>query len=47
MANILWKIQRNLTQAFRRPSAACHCSTTHKQNQEEREWFEKDAAFQL
>ena len=39
------KSKRRVTWAFRRPSAASHGSTTQT-NREEREWFEKDAAFQ-
>ena len=38
------KTEKNITQAFRRPQAAGRGSAT--QSQEEREWFEKDAAFQ-
>lgn len=37
------KIEKNITQAFRRPLAAGRGSAT--QSREEREWFEKDAAF--
>ena len=38
------KIEKNITQAFRRPPATSQGSAT--QSQEEREWFERNAAFQ-